>query len=367
MAVLPQAIITASDYNTLQNRIEQILGTGSAIENTGYGQTVTSGQVAGPGPSSDGDIVDHERMQELWDDMDRAYKHQNGSNLGLTQLATGDLIGADVSTSDLPAFSDEDADNDGNIDYSLSNIDNTQGFNDYLTIMTALEAGKDTVAVAETVSDGAIVPGGDARTTSFNGTIDSEFTVTFSSDDALRHFFNAGGQILIEGTVENVSDTTATNNNAVLRNQGWQSMIENPGTIAFGYNYTTIDGQSTGVTYPDGAIGQRQLTTTFQTIFRRDASASTYGDSYWTIEARIESSLTRRLRFKLTLVDDGPESNLDAGAKGSIEPGVTEPVTANILFDYGARRPRSLDFETDGTTRRFTLPYPTFANPNTFE
>lgn len=371
MAVSPGSSITASNYNILQNRIEQLLGTGS--DDFGYGQVVTSSQVTGAGAGVNGEIVDSEHMRNLWNDMDRAYKHQNGSNLSITQITTGDLIGADVSTEDLPVFDTVDTDGDGRLDYTLSNIDNTQGFNDYLTVMTGLEDAKDTVAVAETFPDAAIKD--DQRTTSFNGLITSTFTVTFGTStqteaqriNAMRHFFNAGGQILIEGSVSNVNNNTAINNDSVQRNEGWQTMIEGPQVIRFGHSSTTIDGASTGVTFPAGAIGFRQLTTTEEIIFKRDASAGDYEDSYWQIKARIDSGTPYRLRFFLELLDDGPETNADAGQKGSIEPGVVEPVTVDIFFDYGARRPRSTDFESDGTTRRFSLPFPTFSVVNTFE
>ena len=357
MAVSSGDLITAGQYNTLQNRLEQLLGVGS--DDLGYGQTVTSSQVDGPGVSTDADDVTALQMQQLRDDMDRAIKHQTGNNVSIAQIQSSDLIGADVSTTDLPSFTGQDLDGDGATDFTLTNTNNTKGFNDYLTLMTTLEAGKDTVAVAETVDE---TLDGDTRTTQWNGTIDSEFIVTFADPNAMRHFFNAGGEVHVQG----IHDYAGTGGDGT-RDGLWKNMINNPGLIRFGSTATLIDGSSSNVTFPDGAVGFRQLTDTYQTIFRRDASAGTYGDSFWTVEARLETSNPQRLRFKITLVDDGPESNLDAGAKGSIEPGVVEPITADTTFDYGVRRARSTDFESDGTTRRFEIPAPSLVRTGTFE
>jgi len=357
MAVSRGDLVTAAQYNGLQNRIQQVLGVGSS--DFGYGQTVISSQVSGPGVSSDAEVVSAEQMQSLRDDFDRALKHQTGNNISIAQLASGDLIGADVSTGDLPNFTGEDTDGDGFTDFTLSNTVATKGFNDYLTIMTTLEAGKDTVAVAET--DDSVLDS-DQRTTQWNGTINSEFIVTFSSVDAMRHFFNAGGEIQIQGECD-YSGTPLDGS----RNGLWENMLGSPGLIRFGSTYTTLDGNTSNVTFPDGAIGFRQLTTSNQILFKRSASAGTYGDSYWQIEGRLDPNNTQRLRFVVTLVDDGPESNPDEGDKGSIEPGVVEPITAPIFFDYGARRALSTTFESNGTTRRFEIPFPSLVRTNTFE
>ena len=91
-----------------------------------------------------------------------------------------------------------------------------------------------------------------------------------------------------------------------------------------------------GVSFPGGIIGNYDLTNSYQTIFRKDASSILYGNSYWKIEAREDADNIILLR--VTLVDDGPESDSDEGALGGVDGGVKEPVTADVEFDFSARR-----------------------------
>jgi len=57
--------IQATDYNNLQSKISQILGNGQVTDNFGYGQSVGSSQVSGPGASTPGDTVTHTQLRAL--------------------------------------------------------------------------------------------------------------------------------------------------------------------------------------------------------------------------------------------------------------------------------------------------------------
>lgn len=340
MAVNSNNTITAAQYNNLQSRISQLVGTGSG--DFGYGQSLSSSQVSAVVDETvpDGDSITAVQFNNLRDDLGIAYKHQTGNNLPINAFSTGDIIGADQSGTDL------DFQPDGS--YIFVNQDASKGFNDFLDIISDLEADR---FVIDQTQQEIQVRASDSRTTQWNGTINSEFTISFSDSDARRHFFNAGGQIRISGFV----DMGTSTGDSQARDQGWKDMIENPGEIQFDYNSTVITGSTTGVSFPDGVVGNEDLTSSFKIIFKKDANSGTYGDSYWQIEVQNDSAT--QIRFKITLVDDGPESDSDAGDVGSIPGGITEPVTADLEFEYGARR-------ANGAV---VLPYPAFAIANTFE
>jgi len=340
MAVSPGDTITAADFNNLQSRIAQVLGVGSG--DFGYGQSVSSSQVTSLTDPDipNGDSVLASQFNELRTDLGKAYKHQEGSDIPINSFTAGDIIGADESGTDL------NFDQSGN--YIFENQDTSKGLNDLLIIMTDLEANRFVIHPSQ---EDVQVRDSDQRTSSWNGTITSQFIVSFSDENARRHFFNSGGDIRFEGTV----DLSTSTGGSLARDEGWNDLLENPGTIRFDYNSTTLTGSTTGVSFPAGVVGNDSLTATFQEIFRKDANGGTYGDSYWKIDAREDSSTV--LRFRITLVDDGPESDSDAGQVGSISGGVTEPVTADLEFEYSARRANG----------EVVLPFPAFSIVDTFE
>ena len=341
----PGNTIEATDYNTLQSKIETILGTGQVTDNFGYGQSIISQQVSGPGVSTPGDTVSSQQLLDLWTDMRTAWYHQNGEDAVawaalLRAPEFEEIIGADASGTGITY--EEGTDN-----YTIDNEETLSGINDYSTVMALIESSRTSVGAGQTDTDlNAAV---DSRNTSWNGDVDSEFTVTFANADERRYFFNAGGQITITGSID-AATLGAPGSASRQRNEGWQSMVTGPGTIRMGYNYTVYDGASTNIEKPDGEIGNGQLNNSaYQILLRRTAAAGDYEDSYWQVEAYIQQEGRTAsaaqgnngdksiLRFRVLLHDDGPETNADAGAKGSIEPGVVEPVTVDIDFGYGYR------------------------------
>lgn len=320
MAVSSNELIKASQFNNLQNRISQVLGTGSG--NFGYGQSVASSQVSSLQDPSipDGNSVLASQFNNLRSDLAAAYTHQTGNSFPVSSFTAGDIIGADSSGTDLDRNGDT---------FVFVNEETNKGFNDLLNIMTDLETNRFDIATSQQDLQVKII---DDKLRQWNGTIVSEFTVNWSDASSRRYYFNAGGEIRIEGTV----DLSTSTGDSYDRDQGWNDLLENPGQIQFDYNSTQITGSTSGVTYPNGVIGNDSVTGSFQTIFRKDASGGVYGNSYWLVEAREDNS--SRLRFRITLVDAGPESNPDQGDTGSIPGGVEEPVTADLEFEYSMLR-----------------------------
>jgi len=191
MAVSSNDTITAAQYNNLQSRISQVIGTGSG--DFGYGQAVTSSQVLSLQDPSipDGDSVLAQQINDIRSDMATAFTHQTGNSLSISTFSPGDIIGADESGTDL------NFNTDGT--FVFVNEDSTKGFNDLLSLMGDLESNRFVIHPSQSAEQ---IRSSDSRVTSWNGLITSEFTVTFADSDARRHFFNAGGQIRIQGTVD---------------------------------------------------------------------------------------------------------------------------------------------------------------------
>jgi hypothetical protein len=314
MSVNSTQSITAEDYNSLQSRISQILGTVSGDE--GYGQTVSSSQVQSITDLSavDGDSVLSTQLNNLRADFNTVAEHQTGSPTDISSFSSGDIVGADESGTDI------EYDKEGNI--TFVNEDTSKGFNDFISLISDLESNRFDIALNQQDISTLVSL---RRTSSWNGTINATVLVDFGSANSRRYFFNAGGQIRFAGDVTNVSSQRGT---------FWNDLIENPGEIQFDYTKTNNTGSTSGVSLT--GVGNYDLTSSYQNIFRKDASSGLYSDSFWRVEAREESASL--ISFRIILVNDGPESDSDAGRSGSISGGVTESVRADIEFEISTRR-----------------------------
>ena len=319
--------ITAAQYNGLQSRIDQLLGNGSA--DFGYGQAVSSSQV-----TAVTDSVTAAQMDNIRSDMAKAYTHQTGNAIPLKDIAVGDIIGADQTGTNLTFAGDGS--------YTFEGADTTGGFNDFLNVMDTLETNRFDIAAGQsTASDIAT----DSRTSTWNGTINMEFTVSFTDADARRHFFNSGGQIRVQSTLTSGSGS---------KDADWAAMLSNPGQVQFGYDYTTVTGSTTGVTL--ATFGNDGLTGTYQTIFEKGGNASVYAENRYRVEARTDS--TSILRFRVTFEDndtgDRPVSP-PPPPYGALE---DENITGDITVTLGARR-------ASGTN--VSVNFPSYSVVNTLE
>jgi len=114
MSVNNQTSITAANYNSLQSRVANLLGSG--FGGSGYGQALVSAPVAV------GEIVTAEHMNLLREDINRAHVHQTGSLSSLLAIDQESKIGANAV--------DGDAE---------------KGFNSYSAVITILEGNANVV------------------------------------------------------------------------------------------------------------------------------------------------------------------------------------------------------------------------------
>lgn len=288
-------LITATRYNNLQTRVENILAIGSG--NEGYGENTASSQVAV------GNLVTATHLNQLYTDIDRISRHQtNQSSAGtIAQALIGDLI------------ADETSDNPDGV---------LKGFADYENTMTVLENNPNRFRLSALQSTSGTDP--DTLTfgpTQWNQELNGYFRVVFSSADARRHFFNAGGTITF---VSSLSSTASGGN--VAKTNDWATMLSNAGTVSFGYNYTSTSNSGTG-----SAIGNFQLTSSEQQLFRKTGSG-VYADNNYYIRGKEVNSSTIEFRIRMEEADTGNTS----GAKGVVP--VDEYVVGNLTTTMGFKR-----------------------------
>jgi len=219
MAGINTAVL-ATDYNTIQSKINNILGNGSA--DFGYGQTVTSNQVVRT------NRITVAQWNALRNDLLKARNHQTSiDESGLLTVAS-------------TAIRIREADRSA---YSL--------FADVVTTNRLITPPTDQASLTtlQTVT----------RTASWSTTISHQVTVTFASEDAGRFFFNSGSSIRFSSSMSGYSAGPS-----LLVNQSWATLLANMGIISFGAYSTTKTGTGTAQ-----AIGFYNLTTTDQLVFTK--------------------------------------------------------------------------------------------------
>lgn len=229
-------LIEATDYNNRVNAINSIWGAGSGAN--GYGQTSTTLTT-----SSSTSFVTATQWASLIAKLDALTVHQSGVPTGLTQPTAGTYV-------------------------AWSSILDTKVAATYTNRLNATIRG--------TQAD----LGNLTNSTTWVTSSTKEFTLTFSSTDTVRYFFNAGGLI-------NFYLTQAAG--ATLKSTEWGNFYTNQiGTISFGSNFCSRSGSGGDSLTQNTNIGYYSLTTTYQTLFSIGSTSATsdYGNNYMTIEAK---------------------------------------------------------------------------------
>lgn len=284
------ADITAARINNLQSSIALILGNGSG--QNGYGQTVTSTPV-----NNTGDVVEAIDMNAIYADILKARVHQVGAgDISIAQVVQNLNTVAEATS----AFVDDD----GVTATDPEGI--KKGILDFEALMTQVQADKATMHS----SQAALEPGiSSARSSGWNGLLTHEITVTFSSVDSRRFFFNTGGEIRI--TANNTAASTP-------KGLDWNQLCSQVGTLKFGSNTTTsTNGGGT-------SIGNYNLTSAFQDIYTKIGSgtySAVYAGNIYTVKARsdIDTRIIFRIEFNDVVVDNNIDNNVDGRLESAIQ------------------------------------------------
>jgi len=281
--------ITATDYNTIQSKIKQVLGTGA--DDYGYGPdaVLVSSTVAA-----------HQRVtvtqwRNLRSDILKARTHQTAT--------PGDLV-------DPGATGTKKITEDDRLAYYNMAVDCQTNR------LVAPPAGQ---AASVSLATGT-------RSTPWNGVLTHTVTLTFASADAMRYYFNTGSEVRITASRAGGTGTT--------KDQSWSNLLgtdtgtfpNGMGIIKFNHNSTTCTG--TGI---QSVIGYRQLTTSDQEIFRKNASSYLPNSYYITARANAAIGTATQIIFTIRFDDANvpPESTPDPGF--SVDEDVTGTTTSTVV------------------------------------
>lgn len=256
--------IDAADYNTMQSKVADVLGTGSG--NKGYGQTVTSNQVAA------GNTITALQMQNLKSDLNKIAFHQNNTATSAPTV----VANARIDASDWATYSAQSS----SLETSRFSIDSNQATK--------------TINLQPTY-------------TTWNGQQVHNVIVDFGSASAGRYFFNAGGEILLEPTHTGETSSSSKGGN-------WKSLFASFIPVRIKYN-TTAALAGTG-----SNIGWYGLTTSDQIIFNIVATGTYAGNNY-TVKARCDvannsTGTARYLYLTIELNDSGTNPGADLNVDG---------------------------------------------------
>jgi hypothetical protein len=279
-------LITAARYNVIQSKVANVLSTGST--DFGYGQTLQSNQVA------QNQLIEDDHMNTLRLDIRKAYLHQNNSYPTLTVVSTANTV------------------DDTNV---LNN-----SYANFETLATNIETNRNTISASRLTI--AATASSYVKPNTWNATRVGNFTVTFASTNAARHFFNSGGAVQIDMSV-----TAGT-----AKNNDWNTMfITNMGTLTFANLASSRSGAGGTLT---ASVAYNLLTTTFQTVYS-SVGGGVYTASNFNIQVRFTDISSLVIEFQITLndaaagtIDEDVQPNLNINVNRRIANGaLSDPIT----------------------------------------
>jgi hypothetical protein len=211
--------IEATDYNGFAASVNAVWGSGTG--DSGYGQTSTLSNVAAT------NTVTATQWATLIARLDSMRNHQAGSSSGLTQPTAGDLISYISS-----------------LNTNISTVTTSRRNNN--------------------VGTGSLTTANASGATNWTNNAVRECTFTFSSANAMRYFFNAGGTITFNTASSSFSGNTKSNN--------WE---------------TVANGASATVT---NTIFWDNLSTSDHTISTATGSGADYGSNVLYLQARLNAA-----------------------------------------------------------------------------
>jgi hypothetical protein len=239
-------IISHLDYNSIRDKIIEVMNVGSG--DFGYGQVISSSDVA----------TNQKVTKQQWDnlrfDIFNARLHQTGTNPDIVVIQNTDVV------------------------RKGANQPNYQ----YMTIAEQARTDRLLLGPGQSATTSA---GSVSRNTAWANSISATVTVTFSTSDQARYFFNAGGKIRFT--------SSRTAGAATPQNTSWSSLLSAAGAQDFGSR-----------TSPKGFYN---LTNSYQTFFN-STSSSPYSSNQYTIEAKSNvadnsGGTATVVTFKITYTD----------------------------------------------------------------
>lgn len=324
-------LVEDTDYTGLVSRVAAVLGNGSG--QSGYGQRVPSAEsYLGIDTTN---TISYLEWNSLRADVNKCSRHQSNVDAISESIISTQIIGADASGPSVTRISGDT--------FSIDSPNAARGINDWSSAVGTIETNVNNInsehytltenrAYAESTrttqwggagqqptifAEIAVVFEGNYTVTNSNGT-----TSTATGADHRRHFFNAGGNIRLSMFLLG----------STPKDTDWGSMLGNAGYIIFGKSSTTATGTGRardgstdvdGIGGIDSAVGNYQLSTAYQLIFKKNGSQTEYAENYVEIYAK-RNTAGNIITFKWEFTD------ADVGDKTGIGPAVDEPVLQNV-------------------------------------
>lgn len=293
-------LIEATDYNgfvsTGSPNVNNIWGVGSL--DTGWGQTPLS-------TVSAGGTVTAAQWTSLFSTVTTAANHTNTTITALTNPNAGDTISFVSSiSSDL---------------VSINSNRNNAG------------------AVGTTITAGGVATRSTAWTTSLTAT----HTITFSSANAARYFFNAGGRITWAGA--------RSGGSVVSQNTAWTNLLNACGTLnwttgtstqniagTFYTGTTKTGGSGTPTTLLTG-VGFYDLTTLDQEVFKQLDTTYLYTSNYVSINIKANAAAGSATVITLTVLMNDAHTRSPDTVDGTLTSTITAvaPSTTYLSAAWG--------------------------------
>jgi hypothetical protein len=304
--------VTAEDYNLIQGYINSTLGTGTG--QTGYGQTLASSAVGS------GATITATQWSNLRTDLSKIRVHQTG-----VAVSDGTAIGSPWQTLKIVTSSTA-------ITLAVKDQYTDVGLN----VAGATERVK---AAASQMTTGTATSA--SRSTAWgtpgNLTVQTTFTITFSSSNFARWFFNAGGEIRVDASRGGSAVTT--------KDSDWTNMLQGVGTFRLGATsntYTTANSSYvSGISFPDvsaAALGFYNLTSTAKTLVEQTGYLTNYAQNRYTITGSVNTannSSGGATVITLVVVFRDADVGDQTGQGAAIDESVTGTLTASVTPFYG--------------------------------
>ncbi len=272
--------IKDTDYNSLQDRVQLLLGTGTGSR--GYGQVLQTSDVF------DGNVITKTHWDGLRNDILSVRVHQDGN----TPVAAAVAKGSPITYAIISNFD------------SLLTVADANRFN--------IASGQSTVSIKATQS----------TSSTWSSQAQAILTVVFANSNEARYFFNSGGKIRIMGSRSGGSSTA--------QNTVWTNFLSNVGTISFGAATNQF-------------LNYYDLTNSYQTYYQTGLSAP-YSSNYFRLEARCDvannsGGTASQVEIRITARDDytdpgtpPPGDSID----GTLSITVEELKASGTLFPSGS-------------------------------
>jgi hypothetical protein len=276
---------------------------GAGSSNYGYGQTsprYVSSQITGT------PTITVTQWQNLRNDLINAYTHQG--NIGNLTIPPVPTTTAKVTSAD----------------YALYSALATSIYNNVNITPPSSQASLTSFTAGQ-------------RTTAWNGTVYHVVTLNFTTANAARYYFNAGGNFQFTASLINYPGYPGygSADASYAKDSDWNMLLSNMGTITFNYNSTACSGSYTSIL---NNVGYYQLTTTPQTIFQKKTSSPYYTNNQYDILASVNATGSI-VTFSIQFADIASITGIQGLADGSIDENVEGTLTSQVQAYYATSSP----------------------------